>query len=87
MVTPEVVGHIDPACLVELRDEREARNSARRAGRRGDRDPAHPAVSGVVADLKGECVEIAGQGGVRIVMREEGPVPGDVHGGHASCGS
>jgi hypothetical protein len=25
MVTPEVVGHIDPVCLVELKDEREAR--------------------------------------------------------------
>jgi hypothetical protein len=24
MVTPEVVGHIDPVCLVELKDEREA---------------------------------------------------------------
>jgi hypothetical protein len=25
MVTPEVVGHSDPVCLVELKDEREAR--------------------------------------------------------------
>jgi hypothetical protein len=28
MVTPEVVGHIDPVCLVELKDERGARKSA-----------------------------------------------------------
>jgi hypothetical protein len=27
MVTPEVVGHIDPVCLVELKDEREAQKS------------------------------------------------------------
>jgi hypothetical protein len=25
MITPEVMGHIDPVCLVELKDEREAR--------------------------------------------------------------
>jgi hypothetical protein len=30
MITPEVVGHIDPVCLVELKDEREPGN--RRAG-------------------------------------------------------
>jgi hypothetical protein len=33
MVTPEVVGHIDPVCFVELNDEREAGN--RRAGLAG----------------------------------------------------
>jgi hypothetical protein len=27
MVTPEVVGHIDPVRLVELKDERDARES------------------------------------------------------------
>jgi hypothetical protein len=27
MVTPEVVGHTDPVCLVELKDEREARSA------------------------------------------------------------
>jgi hypothetical protein len=52
-----------------------------------DRDPAHPAVSDVVADLEAEGVAIERQGGVRVVVREEGPVDGDVHGGQASCGS
>jgi len=36
-----------------------------------DPDPAHPAVSDVVADLEAEGVAIEGQGGVRVVMREE----------------
>src|SRR6266853_1245827 len=36
-----------------------------------DRDPAHPAVSDVAADLEAEGVAIEGQGGVRVVMREE----------------
>jgi hypothetical protein len=42
MVAPEVVGHIDPVCLVELKDEREAGN--RRAGLVGgaDRLPSAP---------------------------------------------
>jgi hypothetical protein len=35
MVTPEVVGHVDPVCLVEPKAEREARKSTCRAGRRG----------------------------------------------------
>src|SRR5712671_2661835 len=61
----------------------------RRAGLVGgaDRDPAHPAVCDVVADLEAEGVAIEGQGCVRVVMREEGRVNGDVHGGHSSCGS
>jgi hypothetical protein len=73
MVTPEVVGHIDPVCLVELKDEREAGNQ--RAGLVGgaDHDPAHPAVSDVVADLEAEGGAVEGQEGVRVVMREEGP--------------
>jgi hypothetical protein len=53
-----------------------------------DRDPAHPAaVSDVVADLEAEGVAVEGQGGLRVVVREEAGVDGDVHGGHASCGS
>src|SRR6516225_9524711 len=52
-----------------------------------DGDPAHPPVSDVVADLEAEGVAIEGQGGVRVVMREEGHLNGDVHGGHASCRS
>jgi len=30
---------------------------------------------------------LKGQGGVRVVVREEGPVNCDVHGGHYRCGS
>src|SRR5215469_18596616 len=52
-----------------------------------DREPAHPAVSNVVADLKAEGVAIEGQGGVRIVLREEARLNGDVHIGHARRGS
>ena len=52
-----------------------------------DRDPAHPAVADVVADLEAEGVAVEGQGGVRVVVREEARVNGDVHGGHARCGS
>ena len=52
-----------------------------------DRDPVHPAVFDVVADLEAEGVAIEGQGCVRVVVREEARVNGDVHGGHASCGS
>ncbi len=52
-----------------------------------DRDPAHPVVSDVVANLEAEGVAIEGQGCVRVVVGEEARVNGDVHGGHASCGS
>ena len=52
-----------------------------------DRDPAHPAVSDIVADLEAEGVAIEGQGGVRLVVREEARVNRDAHDGHASCGS
>src|ERR671918_1635567 len=52
-----------------------------------DRDPAHPAASHVAADLEAEGVAIEGQGCVRVVVREEGRVDGEVHGGHASSGS
>ena len=34
-----------------------------------------------------EGVAVEGQGGVRVVVREEGGVSGDVHGSQASCGS
>src|SRR5215467_2467254 len=52
-----------------------------------DRDPAQPAVSDVVADLEAEGVAIEGQGGVRVVVREEARMNRDVHSGQASCGS
>ena len=54
---------------------------------RADRDPAHRAVADVVADLEAEDVAVEGQRGVRVVVREDGRVNGDVHGGQASCGS
>ena len=44
-------------------------------------------VSDVVADLEAEGVAVEGQRGVRVVVREEARVNGDVHGGHARCGS
>jgi hypothetical protein len=108
MVTPEVVGHIDPVCTVVSRrtarrdiDSRHHNKSAphgaggrrlrddRRAGLVGgaDRDPAHPAVSDVDADLEAKGVALEGQGCVRVVVWGEGLVNGDVHGGQASCGS
>src|ERR1700682_2505655 len=60
-----------------------------RAGLAGgaDSDPVHPAVFDVGADLESEGVAIESQGGVRVLMGEEGRVNGDVHGGHARCGS
>ena len=52
-----------------------------------DRDPAHPLVADVDADLEAEGVAVEGQGGVRVVVREEARVNGDVHGRHANCRS
>src|SRR5215217_1670119 len=46
-----------------------------------DCDPAPLASSEVVADLEAEGVAVEGQGCVRVVVREEGLVNGDVHGG------
>jgi hypothetical protein len=70
MVTPEVVGHIDPVGLSGLKTNGKPGN--RRAGLlgRADRDPAHPAVSDVVADLEAEGVAMESQGCVQVVMRE-----------------
>ena len=33
------------------------------------------------------AVAVEGEGGVRVVVREEARVNGDVHGGHSNCGS
>jgi hypothetical protein len=33
------------------------------------------------------AIAVEGQGGVRLVMREDGCVIGDVHDGHAGCAS
>src|SRR6185295_17292735 len=52
-----------------------------------DRDPAQPVVPHVVADLETEGVAIEGQGGLRVVVREEARVNADVHAGQATCGS
>jgi hypothetical protein len=64
MVTPELVGHIDPVGLSGSKTNGKPGN--RRAGPVGgaDRDPAHPAASDVVADLEAERVTIEGQGRV-----------------------
>ena len=53
---------------------------------RADRDPAHFTLADVVADLEAEDVAVKGQGGVRVVMREEARVNGDIHAHHASRG-
>jgi hypothetical protein len=58
-----------------------------RAGRRADRDPAHLALSDVAANLEAEGVAVESQGRVRVVMREEARVNGDLHDDHARCGS
>src|SRR6516162_6268957 len=52
-----------------------------------DRDPAHSAVSDVVANLEAEGVAIEGQGRVWVVVREKRRVNGDAHNGHARYGS
>src|SRR3954454_19440720 len=54
---------------------------------RADRDPVHPAVLDVASDLEAEGVAVEGQGRVGVVVREEGRVDGDVHGGHVRCRS
>ncbi|CAM5657673.1 hypothetical protein SAFG77S_04357 [Streptomyces afghaniensis] len=51
-----------------------------------DRDPAHALVSDVLADFEAEGVAIERQGGVRVVVRKEAGVNGEVHGHHASFG-
>src|SRR6266487_5812954 len=73
-------------CSSDLGARRRQEDRRARLVFRADRDPAHLAASDVVADLEAENVAVEGQGGVRIVMREEARVNGDVHGGHASCG-
>ena len=45
------------------------------------------AVADVVADLEAERVAVEGERGLRVVVREEAGVDGDVHAGHARCGS
>jgi len=44
-------------------------------------------VSDIIADLEAEGVAIEGQRCVRVGVREEGRVNGEVHGGHARTGS
>ena len=39
-----------------------------------DRDPAHPLVPDVIADLEAESVAIEGQGGLRVAVWEEARV-------------
>src|ERR1022692_3323511 len=84
--------HLDDGAALVVGDPRVGGRRRPEDGRAGlaggaDRDPAHLAVSDVAADLEAEGVAIEGQGGVRVVVREEARVNGDVHGGQASCGS
>ena len=52
-----------------------------------DREPVHPAVLDVVADLEPEGVAIEGERRLWIVVREHGCVDVDVHGGDPRRGS
>src|SRR5690606_22852082 len=46
---------------------------------RSDRDPVHPLVADVVADLEPEDVAVEGQGSVLVVVRQHRLEDGDVH--------
>ena len=46
-----------------------------------------PPYLDVVADLETEGIPVEGKRGVRVIVREEARVDGDVHDGHANCGS
>jgi hypothetical protein len=87
MVTPEVEGLVG---IVWLKDEREVRKST--ADRPGWRFRRWQFVSPGPSTQEKEdhrdhlrAVAMEGQGCVRVVVREEARVNGDVHGGHASC--
>ncbi len=84
--------HLDDGAALVVGDAGVGGRRVQDDGRAGlvggaDRDPAHLAVSDVVTDLEVEGVAIEGQGCVRVLVREEARVNGDVHGGQASCGS
>src|SRR5438309_1287254 len=61
----------------------------RRAGLvgRADRDPAHPTVSDIIADLEAEGVAIERERCVRVGVWEEARVNAEVRGSHARTGS
>src|SRR4051794_11549702 len=52
-----------------------------------DRDPVHAAVLDVVAHLEAERVAVEGDGGLRVLVGEEGLVDADVHGCHGRAGA
>src|SRR3954454_10484719 len=52
-----------------------------------DRHPPHRVLADVVPDLEAEDVAVEGDGGLGVVVGQEGRVHGDVHGRHARCGS
>ena len=84
--------HLGDGAALVVGDPRVGGRRRQQYGRAGlaggaDRDPAHLAVSDVAADLEAESVAVEGQGGVRVVVREEASVNGDAHGDQASCGS
>src|SRR4051812_23283963 len=83
--------HLDDGAALVVGDAGVDGRRCQEDGRAGlvggaDRDPAHRALSDVGADLEAEGVAIEGQGGVRVDVREDGGVNGQVHGGHARCG-
>jgi hypothetical protein len=69
-VMAAIAGWLSAARLMRIR----LPAGSRTAKSRTPDDPAHPAVSEVVADLEAEGVAVEGQGCVRVVMRQEGRV-------------
>lgn len=66
--------HLDDGAALVVGNAGVGRRRVQDDGRAGlvgwaDGDPAHPAVSNVVADLQAEGVAIEGEGGVRVVVR------------------
>src|SRR3954464_7512339 len=83
--------HLDDGAALVVGDAGVDGRRCQEDGRAGlvggaDRDPAHRALSDVGADLEAEGVAVEGQGGVRVDVRQDGGVNGQVHGGHARCG-
>src|SRR5690625_1080369 len=54
---------------------------------RAHRDPAHRPLTDVLADLEAHRVAVERERGLRVGVRKEAGVNGDVHGRHASSGS
>src|ERR1700734_370743 len=87
MVTPEVVGHVDPVglpgCTLHGKSTTLPAGTAGGAGR----GPADAAGSGIMTGLKSAGAAAEAQGGGRVVTHHKGGPNADVHDGQVSCGS